>query len=214
MNRLGHRTHRFLVPLALLGALAPWFAMGQGGSTQPQDDGSVRSRMERLISFLDSAGSAQRVSWDEHVVLAYQLSQGRSPTPLEAYLLRALRDDIGLSRSAVLSVALRGDRPYPTWSQCRALARRIGASHFRTNQDTSSLARNLAAVRRGTDELGHILETAVPPRPMEPVGKLRYPASPTTRTTVTFTPTVDSPMVMEALKYLFAHNKVGSISLP
>src|SRR5262249_2078946 len=85
-------------------------------------------------------------SWEEHVVLAYQLAQGRDPTPLELQQLSGLRDELGLSRSAALALALRGSAPELSWERAAQLAAQPTA--FRSGPRTRQLAARLAATPR------------------------------------------------------------------
>jgi hypothetical protein len=134
--------------LAVLLAVLAWLVPSCDDSSQPPDAVSIQERMQKVIDFLDSPGYAEAVSWDEHVVLVYKLAQGRMPSPLEFFLLGAFREDIGMTRSAALSVALRGEALYPTWEQCRAFLNRVSVSDFQADQEVREMARQLAAVPR------------------------------------------------------------------
>jgi hypothetical protein len=129
-------------------AVLLWPVLGYADSAAPADAGSIRQKLQRVIDYLDSPQYGKLVSWNEHVVLAYQLTQGRAPTRFEFYLLAFLRDDIGFPRSAVLSVALRGQQQYPTWNQCRNFMNRVAVSDFQPNQHVKSSARSLAQTSR------------------------------------------------------------------
>lgn len=94
--------------LAALFVVWAGLAPNCNGSSKPADGASIQQRMREVIDFLDSPGYEELVSWDEHVVLVYKLVQGQEPTPLEFFLLRAFREDLGMKRSTVLSVVLRG----------------------------------------------------------------------------------------------------------
>ncbi len=137
----------FYLRVILIIALC-WPALGYANSAEPPDAASIRSQMQPLIDFLDSTEYKQAVSWGEHVVLCYRLTQRRAPTIFEYYLLEALREDIGFSRSAVLSVALRGKKPFPGWGQCRNFIGRVDVSRFRTNKNITNQARKLAKTPR------------------------------------------------------------------
>jgi len=119
---------------------------GLAGPAEPPDAASIRQEMQLLVNYLDSPGYAQAVSWDEHVVLSYRLAQRRDPTVLEFFLLRALHDDTGLSRSGALSAALRGSEAVPTWAQCRDLVGRAGPANWGVDDSVKQTAERLAAV--------------------------------------------------------------------
>ena len=132
-----------LILLPLLLAVTLW---PRTGYSDPPDAPYIKQKMQEVIDFLDSPGYVRAVSWGEHLVLVYALTQERSITPLEFYFLTALRNDIRLTRSAALSVALRGDAPCPTWFQCRAFLSRVSLSQFKVDYRTAELAKQLAAV--------------------------------------------------------------------
>jgi len=118
----------------------------------------IRARMEILLDYLDSSGYAQMLPFDEHVVLVYQHAQNRPPTPLEFYLLTRLHEQIGLTRSAALSVALRGERLRPTLEQCLEFLARVDMEDFRSDAGIRQRARELAHV--SPNELLKALEPA------------------------------------------------------
>ena len=132
----------------VLGIVLLWPAMLYADVVRPADAESIQSRLQAVIDYLDSPQYSRLVSWNEHVVLSYRLARGRAPTALEFYLLGMLRYDIGFSRSAVLSVALRAEAPYPGWSQCRDFVRQVAASDFRSSYRTRTSARRLARTPR------------------------------------------------------------------
>jgi hypothetical protein len=140
MNRFRSKGGSILTLLAVLLAVSVWLIPTYAHPSQPPDAASIQQRMQRVID--------EMVSWEEHVVLIYKLTQGREPTPLEFFLLRAFREDIGMTRSAALSVALRGEEPYPTWAQCRAFLNRVDVSDFQADQGVRGMARKLAAIPR------------------------------------------------------------------
>jgi len=148
MERMRPKGRITLTLLIVLLALSLLPVPNCEGSSKPPDWASIRQGIQGVIDFLDSAAYAQLVSWDEHVVLAYKLAQGREPTPLEFFLLRACREDIGMNRSTALSVALRGKARRPTWAQCRAFLSRVRVSDFRADQGVREVARRLSAVPR------------------------------------------------------------------
>jgi hypothetical protein len=146
MNRFRAKGRSILTLVAVLLAVSVWLIPPFAHPSQPPDAASIQERMQEVIDFLDSPGYAEFISWDEHVVLIYRLAQGREPTPLEFFLLRAFRQDIGMKRSTALSVALRGKARYLTWSQCRAFLSRVKVSEFQVDSDVREAARRLAAV--------------------------------------------------------------------
>ncbi len=168
--------------------LAALFVVGAGlapnckGASKPADAASIQRGIQEVIDFLDSPGYAELVSWDEHVVLVYKLARGREPTPLEFFLLWALREDIGMKRSTVLSVALREKTRRTTWAQCRDFLKRVKLSDFRADSDVREAARRLAAVP--ASEIAEALKQMTndgeidrPPKEFEsetPVPNVRY----------------------------------------
>lgn len=146
MKRVMRRASIGFTLLAVLFVLCAGLAPNCYGSSKPADATSIQQGMQEIIDFLDSTTYAELVSWDEHVVLVYKLTQGREPTPLEFFLLRAFREDIGMKRSTVLSVALRGKARRTSWAQCRDFLKRVGISDFQADSDVREVARRLAAV--------------------------------------------------------------------
>ncbi len=134
------------VPVLLRAGRIDAFEQQKPGLIQQWMNKWTQKRMERLIEFLDSPGYVETVSWNEHVVLSYMLAQVRAPSPLEFFLLRKLHEGIGMRRSTVLSVALRGESPYATWAQCRGFVRRVRISDFRVDPEVRRIARELASV--------------------------------------------------------------------
>ncbi|MEW5988805.1 MAG: DUF3604 domain-containing protein [Chloroflexota bacterium] len=114
-------------------------------SDRPADAAHIQAQMQAILSYLDSAIYEKAVTWDEHYVLVYQVAQGRPPTPLEFFTLRGLRQEVLMSRSGALSVALRGQAFFPTWSQLRDFVNRADQSSFRVNVQVQEIARQLAA---------------------------------------------------------------------
>jgi hypothetical protein len=148
MQIVKSRGRSVLSLLLLLVVLVSLASASHAAPGQPPDADSIQSEMERLIDYLDGPAYARAVPWGQHVVLAYRLAQGQDPTAFEFFLFGALRADIGFSRSAVLSVALRGDEPYPTWGQCRDFLQRVRPSDFRPDAAVQWAAQHLAAVPR------------------------------------------------------------------
>ncbi len=114
----------------------------KGLSADEQEE--VRSRLQSLAAFLDSPGYAKAVSWDEHVVLTYRLTQDREPMPDEYLLLRDLRERTSISRSRALSQAMRGRETSLSWEHCRVLLEQISSSNFRATPDVAAVARRLS----------------------------------------------------------------------
>ena len=79
--------------------------------TWPSDASYLQSRMQELIQRVDSSSYAHELTWAEHVVLVHQLVEDRLPTPAELFLFQRFRADAGLSRSALVSIVLRGAAP-------------------------------------------------------------------------------------------------------
>ncbi len=148
MKRVGSKGRSSFTLLAVILAVWVWLVPTCDGSAKLPDGESIQQRLQTMIDFLDSPGYAELVSWDEHVVLVYKLTQGQEPTPLEFFLLHAFREDIGMKRSTILSVALRGDARHPTWAQCRAFLSRVKVSDFQVDSEVKKIARRLAAVPR------------------------------------------------------------------
>jgi hypothetical protein len=162
MRRLGSKGRSSVTLLAVVLAISVWLVSTCNGSAQPPDGESIQQGLRRVIDFLDSPDYAELISWDEHVVLAYKLSQWREPTALEFFLLRAFREDIGMKRSTVLSVALRGKVQHLTWAQCRVFLSRVEVSDFRVDSEVREIARRLAAVDR-SEIIATLEQMAKPP---------------------------------------------------
>jgi len=146
MNRFRSKKRNLCILIGALLAASLLFVPDPATPFQPQDAPSIQQRMQEVINFMDSPDYATEVSWKEHIVLVYQLAQGRMPSPLEFFLLDALRDQTGLTRSAALSVALRGEAPYPTWRQVRNFLNRINVDDFYAQHEVRQKARELANV--------------------------------------------------------------------
>jgi len=182
MKRLIRRGSIGFTVLAVLFVVCAGLTPNCNGASKPADAASIQQKMQDVIDFLDSPAYAELVSWDEHVVLVYKLAQGREPTPLEFFLLRAFREDIGMKRSTVLSVALRGKARRTSWAQCRDFLKRVGISDFQADWDVREAARRLAAVP--PSEIAEALkgmtddeEMDRPPKEVEseaPVPNVRY----------------------------------------
>ncbi len=119
-----------LLPKAFLSLglvlVALWIGQwSRPAGAQALDPSAIQAAMQPMLQALDGSDYAAQVSWTEHLVLSYQLAQGRYPTRLEFYTLRALGDHTPLSRSAVLSIALRGEELAPTWTQLQTFVERV-----------------------------------------------------------------------------------------
>jgi hypothetical protein len=148
MHRVISKNARIFSLWAAVGVVLLWPVILSAEVAKPADAEPIQSKLQAVINYLDSPQYSKLVSWNEHVVLAYRLTRGRAPTAFEFYLLGMLRDDIGFPRSAVLSVALRGKKRYPSWSQCRNFTRRVAASDFRSNKHIKKSVRGLARKSR------------------------------------------------------------------
>ena len=148
MQRLTSKKAILFGLCAVLGIVLLWPACLYAQPSKPADAQSIQSKLQAVIDYLDSPQYVKQVSWDEPVVLAYHLTRGCAPTAFEFYLLGMLRDDIGFTRSAVLSVALRGQRRYPSWSQCRNFSRLVESSDFRSDRQAKKSVRRLAQKSR------------------------------------------------------------------
>jgi hypothetical protein len=148
MHRLISKNARIFSLWAVVGVVVLWPVILYADVAKPADAEPIQSKLQTVINYLDSPQYSKLVSWNEHVVLAYRLTRGRAPTAFEFYLLGLLRDDIGFTRSAVLSVALRGKKRYPSWTQCRNFTRRVAASNFRSNKQIKKSVRSLARKSR------------------------------------------------------------------
>ena len=112
-------------------------------SSQPLDAALIRQKMQKVIDFLDSANYAKIVSWEEHVVLVYKLSENIEPSLLKFALLKKLHKYPGLKPSAALSIALRGKEKRPSWQQCRTFLNQHTISDFQVNQEIRKNAQQL-----------------------------------------------------------------------
>jgi len=112
--------------------------------SEPPDAAAIRSHVEALAAYLDSDEYAAKTTWAEHVVLAYQVAQGREPTALAFETLARLHAAEGLlPRSQVLALALCGEEDELTWEQCRAFAAKGGVDQFQVTSATKAVARRL-----------------------------------------------------------------------
>jgi hypothetical protein len=135
-------THaRAALCVALLAGSLPLVSFQTAAAAPPPDADSVRRGVERITEWLDSPSYGDAVTWDEHVVLTYRAAQGRDPSALELQVLRGLRDEIHLPRSAALAIALRGEATELAWERVRTLraARRDFRSSLRTRETAARL---------------------------------------------------------------------------
>ena len=139
---------RILGLVIVLAAALLWPGLCNADDARPNDAESIQHKLQRIVDYLDSPQYSRSVSWNEHVVLSYILARGQAPTPFEFYLLGMLRDDIGFTRSAVLSVALRAEAPYPDWAQCRNFVNRFAASDFHSSYQIKTTVRGLERTPR------------------------------------------------------------------
>lgn len=110
----------------------------------PQDAEAVQAGMSRIISVLDAPGHMKAVSKGEDVVLAYQLAQGREPTPEEFIVLSELYGGPGITPSQVLAAALRGKGGEATWAQCREFLNTAKQEDFQGSPGMRATAERLA----------------------------------------------------------------------
>lgn len=129
---------------ALLLVTAP-FCQSNVPTEAPDDRAPVAQQMQAIIDYVDSPNYARQVTWYEHILLAYRAAHGRDPSALEAYLLTGLRDQIGLTRSEALSIALRGASIGPTWAQVGNLVDNLDATAFVPTAEVTEAAPRLAA---------------------------------------------------------------------
>ena len=159
MNRLPQKSSRALMLcLLVLIMLAPGLlpAYGSSSSFSPVPDdramqidhAGIQTQMTALINYLDSPAYAATTTWEEHIVLAYQLAQQRPPTPLEFLFLNLYRQHEPVSRGFALSVALRGQETETSWEQCAAFLRRVTQSDWAVTPLIRAQAAALSTVPR------------------------------------------------------------------
>lgn len=137
---------RGIVPLFLCLALFAAFPASTSHATEAAPDPTeLRERMQRLIEFLDSPLYADIASWDEHLVLTYRKVRGRTPDPLEAFVLTRLHNEIGLPRSAVLSHLIRENSDTPGWDRLASFLKQSGSGDFVPDPEDRTIARGLGA---------------------------------------------------------------------
>jgi hypothetical protein len=143
---MGFSLLRFIIAAISLTVLLVLSAaeLSSAVASQPADAPIIRQLMQEINEFLDSAEYAERVLWDEHVVMVYRLGAGRDPSLWEFTMLKNLHKEMKLSRSTVLSIALRGGKLRPGWAACRSFLERAGLSDFAVDETIKTLARRLA----------------------------------------------------------------------
>lgn len=124
-----------------------------------QDPETVRAQYDQIIAHLDSPTYARDVSWEEHLVLSYQIARDRDPTPLEFLVLQLLNAHGALKRSDILAVALREDDQALTWDRCAQSLGKLELEKFRSTPETRDTVKKLDAtprqtVKRALDEIG------------------------------------------------------------
>ena len=146
----------------------------------PLDAELLRQGMRKIIDFLDSDEYADKVSWDEHVVLTYRLAAGRDPDIVEFYQLKKLRETVDLPRSSALSMALRSKSSHPEWSQCRNFLSRFRLSDFQADGGVRASVEQLAGepLRKVFEELERVgserLESTLDGKRLEPEAAIPY----------------------------------------
>jgi len=111
----------------------------------PKDGGAIRAQIEEWVAFLDSEAYADRTTWAEHVVLAYEAAQGREPTPYEFQIFVQFYEEGEVARSSVLAAALCGEGTELTWEQCRSFAAKSGRDRFQATDATKATVQRLIA---------------------------------------------------------------------
>lgn len=106
---------------------------------------AIHKQMQSLVGFLDSQTYASQISWNEHIVMVYQLAARRDPSLPEFFNILKLQDQIALKRSTVLALALRGEGLGADWEHCRRFMERIDISDFSVSTRVKESAQRLAA---------------------------------------------------------------------
>ncbi|MBN1552998.1 CehA/McbA family metallohydrolase [bacterium] len=96
----------------------------------PIDTAEIQKNMTSIITFLDSKGYANRVSWHEHIKLTFELAVNRLPNAVETALIERMKTQYGLKRSQILLIALGSGKEKVSWYDCSALLQRIRREHF------------------------------------------------------------------------------------
>lgn len=143
---------------------------------------AIRRDLEKIIKYVDSEGYKNKVSWEEHLILIYQLAQERSPTAPEFYLLGKAHADRDLSRSDALSLAIRGTASGTTsWSQCAAFLDKKSLKSFAVNDQVRQAAIELQ--QKAIGDIIHSLQQEsaqlmATPAPVGPPARMIESAAP------------------------------------
>jgi hypothetical protein len=146
MRRRQSSCRRYIAAAACAVAVLSALEIVHADAWRDSDVSELRLGMDQLAGFLESSEYARRVSWDEHVVLAYRLAGNREPGAAEFHLLRKMRENFKLSRSRALLIALRGNEKHPTVNQIRAFLSRVRITDFQTDGTIRETARRLTAI--------------------------------------------------------------------
>ena len=114
----------------------------------PADAQWIRQQMETLVAGLDAALKAGVLSPEELIVIAYQLSQGRTPTALEFFVSRAQLEECALTANQLLSQIVCGGEAAAVWDRCRAFLEKAVTATLASTPETKALAAELAATPR------------------------------------------------------------------
>jgi hypothetical protein len=98
--------------------------------------------LKDLIAYLDGDAYASAITWDEHVILAYQAAQGREPTATEFVALSTQHEGAHLERSEVLALALRDGRDRLGWDDTIRASESIGIADFQPSAETRAVAKS------------------------------------------------------------------------
>ena len=140
---------RALLVLSLAALLLSFRGVSPGYADAPvAENAGIQAQMTTLINYLDSPAYAATTTWEEHIVLAYQLARQRPPTPLEFLFLNLYRQHEPVSRDFALSVALRGQETEISWEQCAAFLRRVTQSDWAVTPLIRAQAAALSTVPR------------------------------------------------------------------
>ncbi len=110
----------------------------------PPDAPAIQAGIHSLVQSLESAKEANTATSDEFLIIAYQLAQGRPPTPAEFFTLRMLHVQERLSREQILLLALQNEQGEITWGQCRTFLEKADSTGFAGTAATRALAKSLA----------------------------------------------------------------------
>ena len=125
--------------------LSFWGAVaGAEEGRAPADADAIRAGITRIVTLLDSPDYAKSTLGGEHVVLAYQLAQGREPSPEEFLVLSGLYGEVTFRRSDILAMALGGTGNNPTWDQCRNFLNAKREKDFQGSAEARAIAARLA----------------------------------------------------------------------